>query len=81
MGMVHFKVCASVYSHTVCMWVLEYEQNIQINMTFKFFLFMDRASLDIEILLMSNEMQLFMFFITNDALHVSGVLRPSSGAL
>jgi hypothetical protein len=35
---------------------------------------------NIEILFMSNEMQLFMFFIT-DALHVSGVLRPSSGAL
>jgi hypothetical protein len=41
----------------------------------------DRASPDIELLFMSNEMQLFMFFITNEALHVSGVLRPSSGAL
>jgi hypothetical protein len=36
---------------------------------------------NIEILYMSNEMQLFVFFITNDALHVSGVLSPSSGAL
>jgi hypothetical protein len=36
--------------------------------------------LDIEILYMSNEMQRFVIFITNDALHVSGVLRPSSGA-
>jgi hypothetical protein len=40
----------------------------------------DRVSLDIEILYMTNEMQLFMIFITNNAVQVSGVFRPSSGA-
>jgi hypothetical protein len=40
----------------------------------------DRASLDIEILHVTNKMQLFMIFVTNNALHVSGVFRPSSGA-
>jgi hypothetical protein len=40
----------------------------------------DRASLDMEILYMTNKMQLIMIFIITNALHVSGVYRPSSGA-
>jgi hypothetical protein len=38
------------------------------------------TTLGIEILYVTNKMQLFMIFITNNALHVSGVFRPSSGA-
>ena len=46
----------------------------------RFFIYSwDRASLDMEILYMTNKMQLIIF-IVNDALHVSGVYRPSSGA-
>jgi hypothetical protein len=33
-----------------------------------------------EIVYMTNKMQLITIFIINNALHVSGVYRPSSGA-
>ena len=46
-----------------------------------FFLYSwDRASLDMDILYMTNKMLLMMIFIVNNAVHVSGVYRPSSGA-
>ena len=41
----------------------------------------DRALLDMEIVYVTNKMQVFMLFINNNALHVSGVSCPSSGAL
>jgi hypothetical protein len=39
----------------------------------------DHASLDMEILYLTNKMQLVMIFIINNALHVLGIYRPSSG--
>jgi len=40
----------------------------------------DRASFDMEIIYVTKQMQLLIIFIDNNALHVSGVSRPSSGA-
>jgi hypothetical protein len=55
--------------------------NVEKKVCLVFFLYSwYRASLDIEILYVTNEMQLFIICITNNALHVSVVFRPSSGA-
>jgi hypothetical protein len=40
----------------------------------------DRPSLDMELIYVTNQMQLLIIFIDNNALHVSDVSRPSSGA-